>query len=417
MGDAWGSRRVITRIVLWWSVFTALTGWVAHSYVMGNWVITPFISAFWLLLLVRFLFGCGEAGAYPNLARITGAWFPFRERAFTQGAVWMSARLGGAIAPFLIGRLTENLGWRMAFWIFGAIGIVWGLGFFTWFRDTPEEKPDCNEAERWLIRAGPYSWKKDEASAGHAWPPWSAIFLNPSILALCLCGAAVSFSWYFLPTWQPKFLEDQFQIPYSESEIITGLPFLFGAVGALLGGRCSDWLIERTGSRRWGRSLLGFVCFSLAGSLVFAAGWVREAWQAVTLFCLASFINDMAIPPIWAAAADIGGRFAGTVSGLMNMVGGFGAIITPIMIPSMRAQGHSWQTIFVILALVWFLAAAAWLFIDASKPIQGKESHSGDEAPPREKEGGPSSDANRAAYRPSENIQAPFTHPPPTQAD
>ena len=161
MGDRWGSRRVITRIVLWWSLFTALTGCVwrfawdsGHEIsILGTTVTLGFAGC--ALVLVRFLFGCGEAGAYPNLARVTGIWFPFRERAFAQGAVWMCARLGGAVAPVVIGWLTIQLGWRQAFWFLGLVGGAWAIAFYTWFRDTPEEKPSCNPAERELIRAGP----------------------------------------------------------------------------------------------------------------------------------------------------------------------------------------------------------------------------------------------------------------------
>src|SRR6266542_2060517 len=138
MGDRWGSRRVLTRIVLWWSMFTALTGSVFYFswdlfaqlgwepfvvYLGDRYIAIPVLSRLFTLMLVRFLFGCGEAGAFPNIARVVGNWFPYQERAAAQGAVWTSARLGAAIAPFVIGRLTDAVGWRRAFWVLGAIGI------------------------------------------------------------------------------------------------------------------------------------------------------------------------------------------------------------------------------------------------------------------------------------------------------
>jgi MFS family permease len=375
MGDVWGTRRVITRIVLWWSAFTALTGFIWPFTIggPGNPVlgleVPVLFNSFLALLLVRFLFGCGEAGAYPNLARVVGGWFPFQERGLAQGAIWMSARLGGAIAPFVIGRLTVGFGgWRQAFWVLGAIGAVWCIFFVIYFRNKPEEHPACNAAERELIRGGPYSWKASEAGTAHGPVPWGVFFTSGSVLAMCVVSATVSFGWYFYPTWQPQYLKDSFGISFEDSELITGLPFLCGAAGCIIGGRFSDYLVRWTGSRRWGRSLMGVIGFSGAGVCVMSTGFVTEAWQAVTLLCLAFFINDIAIPPIWAVCADIGGKYSGTLSGVMNMSGGVGAIISPSLTP-LLLRHFDWTTVFIVLASAWFIGAVAWLFIDAGKRL------------------------------------------------
>jgi MFS transporter, ACS family, glucarate transporter len=417
MGDVWGSRRVLTRIVLWWSLFTALTGAVwpftldsGHRLTIAGLDLPILVNGFLLLLLVRFLFGVGEAGAYPNLTRVVSAWFPYRERGMAQGAIWMSARLGGAIAPFVIGRLTVALGWRPAFWILGLVGVVWCLAFIAWFRNSPEEKPSCNAAERELIRAGSYGWKSEDA-ASHAWPPWRKLVGSVTLWALCVVAACVSFGWYFYPTWQPQYLEQVHGISYEHSEILTGLPFLCGAAGSLLGGRLSDWLVHVTGSRRWGRSLMGVVGFTGAGLCVLATGFTVRPGQAVTLLCLAFFINDLAIPAIWASCQDVGGRFAGTVAGIMNMAGGVGAILSPAltpvilrMLPSYGAAGGAlglgvsatrstgawppefsqterWRIIFAGLALAWFVGAVAWLFVNAARPLFDEPT---DRRPPKE---------------------------------
>jgi MFS family permease len=387
MGDLWGSRRVLTRIVLCWSLFTALTGCVwpfvldsGYSLRLGRYAIPLMIDALVAMLLVRFLFGVGEAGAYPNLTRVTRDWFPFRERALAQGAIWMSARLGGAIAPLVLGRLSAVLGWRQAFWILGAVGICWAAGFLWWFRDRPEQHPGCNEAERDLIGgATPHA---DHSGGGHAWPGWGTLASSVTVWALCCASISVCFGWYFFPTWQPKYLKDVFNFDYSSktSEVLTGLPFLCGAVGCLLGGRLSDRLVRRWGNRRWGRSLVGCVGFTGAGLCVLATGFVTAAWQAVALLCLAFLINDLAIPVIWAACADIGGRYAGTVAGVMNMAGGIGAVLSPALIPrvlSALPAGYTgagrWRIIFAGMACSWFVGAAAWLFIDASKPLERRK--------------------------------------------
>jgi MFS family permease len=386
MGDRWGSRRVLLRIVVWWSIFTALTGCIWPFTLDSGWSIPLpgggtlplLLNGLVALILVRFLFGAGEAGAYPNIARVVGVWFPYRERASAQGAVWMSARLGGAIAPVLIGRLTVGLGWRQAFWVLGLMGVAWGIVFYIWFRDRPEQVPGCNEAERELIRSdrGP----SGAAGHGHGLPPLGALLGSLTMWAACIAAFGVSFGWYFYPTWQPRYLQDVFGISFGNSEILTGLPFLCGAIGSLVGGGLSDWLIARTGSRRWGRSLIGLGGFGIAGICVFLTGLTTAPWQAVVLLCLAFLINDLAIPVIWAVAADVGGRYVGTVAGLMNSVGAIGAILCPALVPIILNafpaewdQAQRWRWIFAGLAASWFVAAAAWLFIDASKPLFGKE--------------------------------------------
>ena len=114
------------------------------------------LGGFWALMLVRFLFGIGEAGAYPNLTRALHNWFPFGSRAFAQGAMWMSGRLMGGLTPLVWWLVVEKvgLGWRGAFYLFGAVGVVWCAAFAYWFRNRPDEKPEVNAAERDLILAG-----------------------------------------------------------------------------------------------------------------------------------------------------------------------------------------------------------------------------------------------------------------------
>jgi MFS family permease len=367
MGDMWGSRRVLTRIVLLWSIFTALTGAMYQFSENAGLVLAA-------MLVVRFFFGVGEAGAYPNIARITHGWFPAHEWGRVQGFVWMSARLGGAVAPLIIGRLTAVLGWRLAFVVLGSVGAIWAAFFYTWFRDRPEDMESCNEAERDLIRSGPGGSRVVEH--GHLALPWDRLVFMPSVYMLCAVSALVSFGWYFYATWQPKFFQDVFDVNPNDSELITGLPFIFGACGSLLGGRLSDQLIARTGSRRWGRSLMGISGFTAAGICFISSSFCAEWWQAMLLLCLASFFNDLGIPPIWAACADIGGRYSGTLSGIMNMAGGIGSVSCPIVIPYLNralmaypAQ-QRWIMIFSILSSAWFIGAAAWACINAGRPIE-----------------------------------------------
>ena len=151
LGDWMGPRKVLLRVVAWWSFFTAATGW-AFSVVS--------------LTVTRFLFGMGEAGCFPNLTKAFTIWLPPNERVRAQGIMWLSARWGGAFTPPIVALVMAHVGWRHAFEIFGCLGVMWAAAFWYWYRDNPLENPSLNAAERELLR--------DEASlaVGHTHVPW-----------------------------------------------------------------------------------------------------------------------------------------------------------------------------------------------------------------------------------------------------
>src|SRR6185503_5930947 len=319
LGDKWGAHAVIFRIVLCWSLFTAATGgvkWIAPLFASKpgpeQWIM--------VLVIVRFLFGVGEAGAYPNIARALGRWFPFRERATAQSFIWLASRFGGAFAPAIIGGLMLVGGWERAFGILGVVGVVWAILFVVWFRDRPEDKQQVGNAERELIRAGeigPGSIYADESAPAFRW----ASLFSPNVLALCVVSFCVSFCFYFYITFLPKYLKEQFQVDYAQSQFISGLPLLVGGFACLAGGVLSDYAIRKTGSKRWGRSLIPIAAWTAAGLCAFAVSQLHSAAAVIALIVIAFAFQDLGVPSMWSVPADIGGRFAGTVGGWMNSAG------------------------------------------------------------------------------------------------
>jgi ACS family glucarate transporter-like MFS transporter len=365
LGDRWGARLVICRIVIWWSLFTALTGSVRA--VVGWFTSSP---EPWMLtgamVLVRFLFGAGEAGAYPNISRALGRWFPFQQRGVAQGAIWLSSRIGGAVAPATIGLLMAvSGGWEAAFWVLGVAGIIWAIVFTLWFRNRPEEMPSANALECRLIRgdvaAG--SIYDDHHQAGM---PWLRL-LSPNLVAVYLAAASVSFCWYFNITFLPRYLKDRHALDYGDSELLSGLPLLAGGVACLLGGALSDYLVRRLGSKRWGRSLPGFLGFLLAGATALLIPGLEGYGVAVATLCTVCFFQDLAVPCIWSLPADIGGRYAGTVGGFMNSVGAIGGALSAPFVAHLQGGEGGWDTVFYVFAAVYGFGALLWLVIDAGR--------------------------------------------------
>jgi len=317
----------------------------------------------------------GEAGAYPNIARALGRWFPFRERAAAQSFIWLSSRWGGAFAPLLIGGLMRlGGGWQRAFGILGLLGLVWALFFFLWFRDRPEDKPQVNAAERELIRAGEPGGGSIYDDAGPRPFRWTSLF-SANVLALCLVSFCVSFCFYFYITFLPKYLKDQFQVDYGQSQFLSGLPLLIGGVACLVGGFLSDYAIRKTGSKRWGRSLIPIAGWTAAGLCALAVSQLHSAGAIMTLIVLAFALQDLGVPSMWSLPADIGGRFAGTVGGWMNSAGAVGGMLSPLVAAKVSIA-HGWNATFVVFGIVYLLGALAWLRVDAGRPLDQSKSRS-----------------------------------------
>lgn len=372
LGDRIGPRKVLTRIVLCWLLFTALTGCVpyldASLRLPGLAVAVPVSLA--LLVLVRFLFGAGEAGAYPNIARATRNWFPFTERGRAQGLVWTFGRWGGAVAPVLILAFSEPFnrqgysGWRIAFVLLGVLGVIWLLGFARWFRDTPQEHPGVNEAERDLIRGA--------ASASAPAPiSWTAILTSPTLWCLSFMYFCSNSGWSFFITYANPYLKNDLGLEGWTLAVGSGAPLLFGGFGCLLGGLLTDRQV-RVWGRRWGRTLQGLIAYALGGAFfLFAVAMTQKNnLVAFSAICLASFVKDFAMAASWATTIDIGHRYSGTVAGLMNTVGNLGTVVSPPIVAYLVEVSVAGESVgLYYYAAMFFIASVCWLVINPRRVI------------------------------------------------
>jgi sugar phosphate permease len=378
-GDRYGSRRVLTRIILWWSAFTALTGcvWKFSAEPLPGLVINGFL----LLLVIRFLFGAGEAGALPNAARVIAQWFPAGRRGPAQALFSTSAQVGGATAPWLAAYLIQSpyVGWRWSFVIFGSLGVVWAFFFVRWFRDDPTTHPATNDAERRYIRGDrpPTPPSESGTGPGHGTIPWRRVFREPNIYLLGVIGACTSFYSYMLFLWFPTYLKEGRGLDEITSGRVGSLPYLFGAVGVLLGGYLGDWLTAWTGSRRLALGSLGTGSLALAGVLVASSIRADTPLLAVLLCSIGYFFSYIQLAAWWAAMGDIGGRHLGALFGLCNMIGLSGGAISQMFLgmfaDHMKALGFEgraqWDPAFPLYGGVLIVGSVLWLFINPQRPV------------------------------------------------
>jgi MFS family permease len=385
LGDVTGPRATLLRVVFWWSLFMLLIGFTGWTLPGGLYI------GFGALIVMQFLFGMGEAGAFPNIAKSLYNWFPAADRGFAKSAIWMCARLMGGLTPALWIILVEigGITWRQAMWQFAATAAVWCAIFFMFFRNKPREHSWVNAAELAKI---------DEGRKVNTTPvrvPWGRLLRSRNLWALCLMYTVTNFCWYFLMYNHPTAIKKAYP-GYNATDggkitlaLLSGAPLLIGMIGCLLGGILSDFYIRRTGSRKWGRRVFGMLGYGMAGVCYFLAiaGKVEfpgNLWAYAIPLVLMGFFNDLIMAPAWAAAQDIGGRYAATVSGAMNSVGNLvgavgGIFITGKIIKAHTLEGASdmatsgYVVLFAIYGIVYLLGAVSWLFIDASKPIVPEE--------------------------------------------
>jgi MFS transporter, ACS family, glucarate transporter len=358
IGDRIGARHLLSLLVLGWSL-TLLAVALTAFLPAGSFL------ALAVLLALRFIFGGFQAGVFPGLARVVADWMTAQQRGFAQGSIWTCSRLGGAVAPvfivWLITRVFDS--WATTITLIAGLGLAWCLFFWLWFRNRPEEMRQLNPAERELIA------RNRPAVTTTTGPiPWQQLLASPSVWGLCLMYGFVGFAGNFITSFLNVYLRDHRHLPDGTTAWLAGLPLAAGVVSSLSGGVVSDLLIQRLGSRKWGRRLVGCVALTMASLATFCTPWIQEVWQLAIVLGAWMFFNDAMLGPAWASCADIGERYAGTLSGAMNMTGAFmGAAGMTLAGLFLKSGQHYWM--FSVFAASYVLAALCWFAVDVTKPI------------------------------------------------
>lgn len=350
LGDRFGPRSVLMRVVLWWSFFTAATGWAWN-----------FLS----LTVTRFLFGAGEAGCFPNLTKAFTTWLPERERVRAQSITWLSARWGGAFTPYLVTVVMGYVGWRHSFELFGVLGVVWALFFYRWYRNDPRENPKLNAAERELLSQAATN------ATGHGDVPWGRFGGSLQVWMICLQYFCLSYGWYFYITWLPTYFTKAHHLDIKSVAFYSIAPLFFGGIANPVSTFVASRLVRAGTSVGQARRIMAY--FGLAGAAGFLVltTFMPGPLYAMLAIGMASFSNDLVMPGSWAACMDVGGKHAGSLSGAMNMCGNIGGALGPFVTGLLlKLTASDWSVPFYVSAAIYLLGIPCWMFLDSVKPLE-----------------------------------------------
>ena len=349
LGDKIGGKKVLIRVVIWWSFFTVLTG---------------FSTGFIMLFLVRTLFGMGEAGAYPNTSIILSKYFPVIERGRAQAIIWGASRIGAALTPFVVLPLQQRYSWHIPFYILGAAGIIWALFWLFWHKEEPTEVKDIDPKELEYILANrdlPIVLEENKKSY------WS-IFESRNIwylLAMYICYAIGA---YFFQSWFHTYLEKGRLIPKDQLIWASSIPYLLAGLGGLSGGWLSDKAVLKYG-KKWGRRIVPMIGLFVSGLCMIGASLVADNTIAIIALGIGMAFMDVTAPVAWAVAMDLGGLKSGSVSGSMNAAGLTAAYLSTVIFGYL-ATAYGYYLPVLLIGVIVLLGAFVWLKIDATKTLK-----------------------------------------------
>jgi len=349
LADKYGPRRIISGVVIVWSILTSITG-AAWNYIS--------------ILIIRFLFGAGEAGAYPALSKVVYYWFPIKERGIVQGINFSGSRIGAAFAMPLVAWMITEIGWRFIFVVFGAFGLLYGVLWYLLFRDKPENVRYIGSKEVEYIKVN-----RQQELSGVKKPMKFVTLLKSSLMwKLMIQYICSNFTFYFSITWMYTYILERFQLGVVETGFYVSIPLIAGAIGNWFGGVLVDAIFSK-GNWKFSRRVPAIIGFGLSSIGMIMVTQASTPIISVVFMALAVFGADMTLSPSWAFCIDIGKENAGFVSGTMNMAGNLGAFVTIIAFPYIFQWTHKYEPFFIICALLSLVAIIMWLSLDPKKPI------------------------------------------------
>lgn len=355
LADRIGPRLTLTFAVVWWAIFTALITFLSPSMAL----LLP------ILIAIRFLLGVGEAVMYPASNCIVSAWIPSTERGIANGVIFAGVGFGAGVTPPFITYILLHYGWRASLWMSAFLGLMVGAIWFFIARDRPSTHPWASKTERTFIETGLPS-QAVLPEGGSRKLSLGRILANTDVQAVTFSYFAFGYVAYIFFTWLFIYLSKVRGMNLRQSAYYTMLPFIAMAIASPLGGWISDGIVARFGPRL-GRSIFGACSLALAAVFLVLGSQVESPqWASVVLAGGAGSLY-LSQSCFWSVSAEIGGESAGLVSGVMNMGGQIGGVLTAILTPAI-AERFGWNVSFVVAGCLCAAGALTWL------PVQRRRS-------------------------------------------
>jgi sugar phosphate permease len=348
LADRFGPRLVLLIIVPFWSLMTAMTA-IASGMVS--------------LVVIRFVFGLAEAGAFPTATRAMQLWFPKSERGIVHGVTHSFSRFAVAIVPLIAVGITVRFGWRWIFYVFGSAGVLWSFAFYFFYHNLPEENSKVNRFELTHIRGYyPDGTIKPATADRRPAVPWKNILRSPNMWYIAAGYCAFYYGTYFFITWFPSYLIEYRHLSLKAAGMFASLPLLAGMGGDLLGGALTDTVYRKTGNLKFARRIVAAPAMLASAACLIPAATTLHAWTAILCLTGSLFFLELVVGPAWAVPMDVGGEYSGTVSGVMNMAGSLAASLSPVIFGFLVQKGF-WIAPFFISAGVLLTGALVWAFL------------------------------------------------------
>lgn len=350
LADNKGPRWILSYIVFFWSCLTTLTGF-AWNYVS--------------MMVIRFFFGAGEAGAFPSLTRVTFNWFPVKERGIVQGINFSGARIGAALGLPFVAYLISEIGWRYSFVFFGVTGMMLAVVWYIVFRDKPEDFKYISEEEREYILKNRQLPSPVKTSIS-----FGTMMKSKNMWLAMGQYVASNFTFYFTLSWMYPYLQDRFNLGGVETGLYASLPLLAGAAGNWFSGWWVDKLYSKTGKLVLSRRLPAIIGFAMSAFGMIMMLFSETPEVSVIYLSIAIFGADMTLSPSWTFCIDIAKENAGAVSGTMNMAGNLGAFVTIIAFPYLLAWTGTHNVFFYVCAALSVFAIIMWWAMNPNKELK-----------------------------------------------
>lgn len=330
--------------------------------------LTSLTSTVWVWCLARLLLGFGQAAALPCIADVMSQWYPAARRGGAMGAITACFQVGAMIAAYSTGPILEHFTLDQYFWFLAAPGIVWAIGFYWWFRNSPAEFSQLRSEEREALPTRDSGAVRETRDNDFS---WKLIACCPVLWLICGQQSCRAAGYAFFGTWFPRFLQETRGLDIKQSGTATACMFIGVLLGSLFGGTVSDILFHLTGSLRWARKGVAMSSLALCGICIGTSYFVNSTHVAVLMMSLGAFFSGVGGPSSYAVTIDISGKHVATIFGIMNTVGNLGAAAFAQFLPNLLsiATKGKWDVVIWVFASLYFTAATCWIFINPYKRV------------------------------------------------